>query len=327
MAPHDEVGPFLGLKRVDLDNIRRDHSAEKTRKLKVLEEWRNQQGSKATRKALADVFCKMEDNLTVHFIARFIEQYDQIHRTTMHHESSVDEVSPERGQNYPSWNEMERDEKVKTKRALIKENFKVKRAYALSLTKICNAVISDNASTSDIKIALISYAGKIIPDLKLATTIPELFLIIAENTSWFNYNLVELVLEACNSQKGRTLLSEYKSDVLKPYLKRSIFEVPAESFPCFAGSSSYVLCAKIVDDKIDLSGEEVMEIHDELAELLQIPSLQLMRYDDGSIRLIFGIHWKIFQHEMRRENSTLCKYMKWNGEKEVYVITETSSTL
>ena len=71
MRPHDEVGPYLGLKSVDLDNIQRDNPAEKTRKLKVLQEWRSQQGSRATNDALAQVFRNMEDCQTADFVMQY----------------------------------------------------------------------------------------------------------------------------------------------------------------------------------------------------------------------------------------------------------------
>ena len=216
---------------------------------------------------------------------------------------------------------------MEIKKALVKENFKVRRSYALYLTRICNAVISDSATMSDIKITLTSYIGKTAPELKAANTIPDSFLIVAEHSSWFNFCLVELVLEACNSQRGQAMLAEYKNEVLKPYLKRSIFEVPAESFPCATAGSSYVPCVKIVDDQIDISGEEIIQIIDDLAELLQIPSLQLMRYEIGSVRLIIGIHRDIFEHEMHREKSTLRKCVKWNEETKVHIITVPSDTL
>ena len=120
---------------------------------------------------------------------------------------------------------------------------------------------------------------KRLPELDSASTVEEVFYIIY-------YQLLEDVVEELCNEDEKQLLYEYKNDILKLYLQRSIFEVPLDSIStCAPKSSAYYPCLKLLE-RIDLSANEVVIIKHDLAKLLQLPSLELAHFDDGSIHLI-----------------------------------------
>ena len=120
--------------------------------------------------------------------------------------------------------------------------------------------------------------------------------------------------------RKRELLSEYKNrHVLKPYLQRSIFEVPFDSIATSASkSSTFRPCLKLFE-RIDLSAYEILIIKQDLAELLHLPSLELACFDDGSIHLVFSIPKEVY--DKCHDTSPLHEYIAQDGSSSSHVIT------
>ena len=316
MKPHEQVAPYLGLSEQKVTNIRRDHPhSEEMRKLEVLREWKRQKGSGATRRSLVKAFIKMEDRETAEKIVRQVKMVCITH----HHQSHPNDVMPDRAlQQYPNWEDMEDEEKEKIKENLIEENDEIKRCYAVCLSTLSECYSESPPSLDPIKVALTSYikgsANTALPELKAAESIGQIFIIIAEHSSWFNYRILELAVDRINNEKGTSIFSSYLEDTLKPYLERSIYLVPRKSMSTHSTtSSSYVPCVLVVDGLEGLIAKEVKLIAQKLAKLLQIPSLQLESYECGSLHLIFGIDQEIFEYEFQRKDSPLHKYIEENG--------------
>ena len=316
MKPHEQVAPYLGLSEQKVTNIRRDHpDSEEMRKLEVLQEWKRQKGSGATRRSLVKAFLKMRDRETAEKIVRRVKMFCITH----HHQPHPNDVMPDRAlQQYPNWEDMENKEKEKIKENLIEENDKIERCYAVCIYMLSECYSKNPPPLDPIKAALTSYikgpAKTALPELKAAKSIGQIFIIIAEHSSWFNYAILELVVELINNENGTSIFSSYLKNTLKPYLEHSIYLVPRKSMSTHSTtSSSYVPCVLVVDELENLTTKEVKLITRKLAKLLQIPSLQLMSYECGSLHLVFGIYQEIFEYEFQRKDSPLHKYIEENG--------------
>ena len=326
MKPHEQVAPYLGLSEQKVTNIRRDYrDSEETRKLQVLREWKRQKASGATRRSLVKAFLKMRDRETAERIVKQVKMFC----ITCHHQSRTNDVMPNRvlQWRYPRWDEMEDEEKERIKENLIEENDEIKRCYAICLHELSECYSKNPPSQDPIKAALTSYikdpANTALPELKAATTIGQIFIIIAEHSSWFNYRILELVVDRIKNEKGTSIFSSYLEGTLKPYLERSIYLVPRKSMSTHSTtSSSYVPCVLVVDELENLTTKEVKLITWKLAKLLQIPSLQLMSYEYGSLHLVFGIYQEIFEYELKfqRNESPLHKYIEKNEQENTYYL-------
>ena len=344
MKPHEQVAPYLGLSEQKVTNIRRDHpDSEDMRKLQVLREWKRQKASGATRRILVKAFLKMKDRETAEQLVKQVKLVRITHR-----QSQPNDMMPDRAlQRYPNWDDLGIDEKKRIKEKLIAENDQIQGCYSLCLSKLIRHYSENPPTLHPVKIALISYirssTNKALPDLKsaeaianetlpdvkvtiakdvkAAETIEDIFYIIAEHSSWFNYRILELVVEAIDNEKGTSIFSSYKESTLKPYLERSIYLVPCKSMSTYSTtSSSYVPCVLVVDELEGLTAKEVTLITQKVAKLLHIPSLQLMSYECGSLHLIFGIYQEIFEYEFQQNDSPLHKYIEENEQENTYYI-------
>ena len=329
MEPHNEVAPYLGITKQKVDNIRRDNcDSEKARKLEVLREWKKQKASGATRRSLVKAFLKMKDRVT----AEEIVSHAKIAYTTRYHQPCPNDVMPEQAlQRYPRWEDMDNEEQKEIKETLIEEHDKITRSYGVCLSNL-KTYFSKHVDfdLDNIKINLTSYiatdSAKIaIPMLQAAETISQIFFVIAEHSSWFNYRILELLVEVIDDEKGTSIFTNYLEDTLKPYLERSIFLVPAKSMATHSTTTSpYVSCTLVLGDVYvqGLPAREIMLITKKLAKLLQIPSLQLMSYKCGSLCLVFGIYQELFEYLLQQDDSLLHRYIKRNEQNAFFLIVD-----
>ena len=93
-----------------------------------------------------------------------------------------------------------------------------------------------------------------------------------------------------------------------------------DSVSTFASKSSthYYPCLKLFE-RIDLSANEIFIIKYDLAKLLQLPSLELACFEDGSIYLVFTISKELY--DKCPDTSPLHKYIAQDGSSSSYVIT------
>lgn len=89
---------------------------------------------------------------------------------------------------------------------------------------------------------------KEISEIASAASVCEIFLILSNHLSFFNYQILEAIVEDLGNEDEQTLWSEYKNNILKPYLQRSIFEVPSDSTATLASKfSSYYPSLKLIE--------------------------------------------------------------------------------
>ena len=127
-------------------------------------------------------------------------------------------------------------------------------------------------------------------ELKAADTIPKVFLILNDYFSFFNYHIVEHIIEELGTEEDKAELHKYKEE-FNQYAKRRIFE----SLPEF-GPVSDVGHADIfvkVDSQYDnYTVAQVEGFRHKLSEILRVSPqgiLRLCRVDKGCFQLMFQV--------------------------------------
>ena len=210
-------------------------------------------------------------------------------------------------------------------------HFGIKKEYAKLLQNERRIWIKDErVKYEDIEAAIITYFCQIV-DNKSYRDIPELCTqgeknidnlckVINENTSWFNFELLEITVDDVGDKH---LLETYKNGKLKEFLKESLFDIPAESFS--PSEAEYYRKAeavfKCVDDKIDLdlTGLHVQVITENIRQLFGKQCIIFEGYRRGCVELLFGIPEILF--ETSPPDSPLHQYTKWNKDTKEYRIT------
>ena len=298
MKVYEELAPCLGITEAEICEIQNDYRGNyKLAKQNFLQLWRKKNGTSATIYALIIAFLKIGDREVAETIVGYIKQI-----FLSCQQSNLDNVHPEKvahDQRYRNWEDMSKEERKATKEKLVVENCQVRRKFATCFRRISRSFERRKASVNDLKMTLNLAFKKKLPELVSAANVGEIFVILSEHLSFFNYQLLDTIVDDLGNEEEREILSEYKNDILKPYLQRSIFEVPLDSVATSAHKKSsqtrYYLCLKLVEN-IDLSGDEIIVIKHNLAKLLQLPSLELAQFDDGSIHLIFSISKEVYDY-------------------------------
>ena len=212
----------------------------------------------------------------------------------------------------------------------------MKEKYATCLTEIAFSFQDRGVSIERVQMLLLSKLpaksnatsdSEILSNkIEAATSLSKLFVVLARHTSWFNYQFLEFLIEKLANEVEKAMWSSYKNEVLKPFLKRSLFQVPSNSLSSAAMSDvpAVPLCLKLVDD-IDLSTKEALVIKDKLSELLEVPELELTSYDVGSVVLVFSIPKDIFN--LYPAHSVLHQYIEYDKDEGSYYITANIATI
>ena len=317
MPPPSQTIQYLGLsKRASQASI-----GKEVGKMELLWTWKRQLGKKATYLALLKVFVAMEDRLTAECITKYVKNLVGASPTT--HSLSLDRAISR----YPNWSDMSEADKKATTDRLILENSTVRRKFATTLNKISTSFQNRNQDLEELKAILFLYEHPpgVVPIAKSSSMFPELlapgsslsamFIEIAQHSSWFNHQLLEKVVEELGNKSERRMLRKYKADVLAPYLKRSIFEVPCDTL---ATGMPIVTAQLQVADEIDIAAEEVLYIKNRIAKLLRMPALEFVGYAETSLSLIFGIPKFLF--ESYSSDSHLHKHITEDPESGCNII-------
>ena len=127
-------------------------------------------------------------------------------------------------------------------------------------------------------------------ELKAADTIYDIFLVLNDYFSFFNYQLIEHIITALGTRNDKAKLRKYKQDFNK-YAKRRIFECLPEF-----GAVSKADCADVfvkVDSQYDnCTIAQIERFRLKLSEILHVSSqgiLHLCRVDKGCLQLMFQV--------------------------------------
>ena len=331
MKSYELLAPHLDIGEGQVYTIEKETTKDYTLgKLKLLQLWRRTKGDKATYFSLIQAFLAADDRHCAEFV---VNHAKCLSPSQLPNQGSV---FPEKS--VPKWDEMSKGEKEQFKEKLVIDTEKVKGKYATCLTNIARSFQDRGVSIERVQMLLLSKLPAAKPNatsgsemlsnkIEAATSLSKLFEILARHTSWFNYQLLEFLIEKLANEVERVLWSSYKNEILKPYLIRSLFQVPSQSFstPAMSDAPAVSLCLKLVDD-IDLSVKEVLVIKDKLSELLEVPVLELSSYDVGShIVLTFAIPEDIFN--LYPAHSTLHQYISYDDDRGSHYISANITTI
>ena len=127
-------------------------------------------------------------------------------------------------------------------------------------------------------------------ELKTASTIYEVFLILNDYFSFFNYQLIEHIIKALGTRNDNAELQRYKEDFAQ-YAKRRIFECLPEFGP-ISDTDHADIFVKVDSQYDNYKVAEIVEFRDKLSRILHLSSqgiLRLCRVEKGCFQLMFQV--------------------------------------
>ena len=138
--------------------------------------------------------------------------------------------------------------------------------------------------------------------LKAAKTKSEVMKLLQSQVSWFNHSLIgSLVHEFKVSVRS---YEEYVEDHLKPFLKKSLFEIPRKCSDEFLGSGDFVLKMSIPPPMDIFSADVVIALKDQVASALciSIDALEFRSYNSGCFELTFSAPYVLLKEMIPNNN-------------------------
>lgn len=127
------------------------------------------------------------------------------------------------------------------------------------------------------------------PDLRRAQRIEEAMGIIGDYCSFFNFRIVELIIDNLGTTKDKANLTNYKKE-FSEYARRHVFECPSELGSMSDGNAELFMTLDETYDNYTVSSLQLFVR--KLAEILKLSSdaaLKLCRIELGSLKLTFQI--------------------------------------
>ena len=129
-------------------------------------------------------------------------------------------------------------------------------------------------------------------EIKRAEDVEEVFSILDDYYSFFNYGIIEKIIGWFGTQEDKERLETY-TDHFKRFCKRRTFECPSNIFGRAVNEGKTNLVVKVEEswDPRDGSVESVLRLCNSLAEILEVESetLYLWRIDKGCVELLFQV--------------------------------------
>jgi len=108
-------------------------------------------------------------------------------------------------------------------------------------------------------------------DLKNAKTIPEVFLAIKDYLSFFNYDIIDQIINGLGTEEDKRELQKYKDD-FRQYAKRRIYECLPQFGPVSETDHANIF-VKIDSHYESYTVEELMDFRNRLSCIFRISSL------------------------------------------------------
>jgi hypothetical protein len=127
------------------------------------------------------------------------------------------------------------------------------------------------------------------PQLRTAERIEEAMGIIGDYCSFFNFRIVELIINKLGTTKDKANLTKYKKD-FSDYARRHVYECPSELGATTDGNAELFMTLDETYDNYTVSSLDLFVR--KLAEILKLSSdaaLKLCRIELGSLKLTFQI--------------------------------------
>ena len=163
-----------------------------------------------------------------------------------------------------------------------------------SLEEIIYVVLSLKAFTAP-NIGIKFFEKEDIKEIQAATSIVDLFTVLLNYSSFFNYHIIEHLIDHHGSADDHKRLEDYVSD-FKIFCQRSVFQVPPEVYGNSGqkrGRRFIVMCTEGVTTLVG-----VQEVRDRIALTFGLKplSLKLQTIKKGSVELHFLIPAAVAKH-------------------------------
>ena len=153
-----------------------------------------------------------------------------------------------------------------------------------------------------------------IKELKVADSIYEIFLVLNDYFSFFNYQLIEHIIKALGTKEDKAKLQRYKED-FNQYAKRRIFECLPE-FGLVSDADHADIFVKVDSLYENYTVTEIEEFRHKLSKILRLSShgiLRLCRVDKGCFQLMFQVpsfvQYEIFPLSIEQERALSALYV------------------
>ena len=127
-------------------------------------------------------------------------------------------------------------------------------------------------------------------ELKAANTMYEIFLVLNDYFSFFNYQLIEHIIKALGTKEDKAELQRYKEG-FNQYAKRRIFECLPEFGPVSDEDHADIF-VKVDSQYENYTVAEIEEFRHKLSKILHLSTqgiLRLCRVDKGCFQLMFQV--------------------------------------
>ena len=126
-------------------------------------------------------------------------------------------------------------------------------------------------------------------DLQKSRDLSEVFMGLKDYMSFFNYHLIENIIEALGTKEVKAKLKKYKLK-FQQYAKRRIYECPTNLGPVSEADHADIF-VKVDSRYENYTVAEIDNFVQELNDLLSVPSrvLHLCRIEKGCFQLIFQV--------------------------------------
>ena len=315
------AGRCLNLSTERVHSISQSDKSDLEKKNELLWAWKRKNGSAATYKELVKSFLKMEDRFVAESILKYLSK-----RMILLPQTVTIHLAPEKAKvSYPNWEELAESDQEAVRNQLMDDNRDVRKAYTAFVVYLIKSFRERKVHPRDIQSVVRSYCTSekdqrepMVFDFRRDDDISDVFSELTKHCTWFNYDLLQVIVENLGDESEKMHLKEYEDKHLIPYLKRSIFEIPC--VPPHTQSQRTKLLLKVSTDLV-ITGGEVKAIQRNLAKLLGFQSgaiLHFNDYNDGCIELVFSLPTVVL--EKSSPKSKLFNYIEWDKSSQSYKI-------
>ena len=313
-----QVGCGLNLPNETLMNISQNKKDDIERKIAMLWAWKRKNGSAATCTELVKVFLILEDRSAAEYILKYL-----LKQKTIPHQSNVQfHLNPHKAKDrYPNWNDFTESEKEDVKNTLMDKNQDIREAYTVFFSQIMHSFIERKVNPIVIRSLANSY-GQVLSEVFTVSSkddnIATVFYEFSKNCTWFNYELLRVVVKIEGNDVEKECLQTYEDDYLIPYLNLSIFEIPCA--PSEDPSRTHFLFKVSAD--LCISGNQVKAIQRNLAKLLGLKHRAILHFEDyneGCIELVFSLPTAVLNESLHY--SPILTFIEWEESRSCYKVT------
>ena len=308
------LAPYFGMSDADIQQIQREGSTEKGCVISMLSRWKRKNGKNATYLALVSNFYKSgHHKVAESIIINLHKKYSKPMVSSVAVPTQVVEFTPEKSKQYLTWHELPEAKQEQVRNDLMEENDRVSDKFYDTLAAIRQSFIDHKVNY--LRLDLFLRKRRCLPMAKAVDKrhivslleehkkekIDAVFYVIGIVCSWFNYHLLDAVVSEFGSKEDKKCMSDYVSNILWPYLQRSLYEIPPESIECQEiPSESYHFIYPInADDETnsekDVTGQQLKYFQYLIAEKLEIPMEEVhIQFKPGSIIVHFIVDKQLF---------------------------------